>query len=233
MKTSQLRVRPPVRGIDFEQSLCYLRGLEAPWFYHDFTPPEIFYRAGSRPALEAFLERHEITSTPSLALAQRLTELVYQQITHYSLLGFSGRSDRGLCEEGLLLLGRGWCNEQARVLTALSQIAGMPARLIYGAMPNGKGHTLTEIQVDQHWLLIDQSANYLFLDRDGVPLHLPDLQQHSPESREAGVDYRNALQRERVKATDAEIWDELVPYGVVEDGLLLFSELGYCNYILH
>lgn len=227
------RVRPPVGGIDFEQALCYIRGLEADWFYHCYTPPEIFYRSGSRPALEAFLERHEVSGPPSVELARRLTGLVYQQIAHYSLVGFSGRADRGLSEEALLLFGRGWCNEQARVLIALSQIAGMPARLVYAAMPTGRGHTLAEVKAGDNWLLVDQTANYLFLNAEGVPLYLPNLQKRGPGSEQAGTDYRAALQRERAKATDRTVWDEIVPYGVVEDSLLLFSDLGYCNYMIH
>jgi len=229
------RFVPSVAGIDLEHALNYTSSDEIPreWFYRSFTFPRTFYRKGSRPALEAFLESRQCGHSGGREGAREIIRAVYETISHFSLLGFSGEAARGLCEEGLLLLGQGWCNEQARVLAALSQVAGIPARLVFCGMPNGQGHVLTELFLEEKWALVDQTAAFLFEDSRGNLLNLFDLECDHGAREEMRGRYRKALQDERAKARDAAFWDQYVPYGVVDDSLLLFASAGFCNYFIH
>ncbi len=230
------RFVPPVAGVDLEHALNYVSAEALPraWFYEHFTWPGVFYRRGSRPALETFLEKAGCQSgelTP--AALHQIIDTVYTSIAHFSLLGVNGNPGRGLSEEGLLLLGQGWCNEQARVLAALCQVAGFPARLVFCGMPNGRGHVLTEVFCEEKWTLVDQTAAFRFCDDQGRGVHLGELEEASPLRAQLSTTYRAALQAERSKAVDPAFWDEFVPYGVVDDPMDLFYSVGYINYFVH
>ena len=60
--------------------------------------------------------------------------------------------DRALPEEDIIESGWGWCNEQARVLVGLAQVAGVPGRLVGIYSSAGpKGHMSTELYVEGKW----------------------------------------------------------------------------------
>ena len=104
-------------------------------------------------------------------------DVVVQRMPHYILLGYNGAPDRGMTEEDLLQSGHGWCNEQARVLVALTQIAGLPSRLVFAQSRDSKiAHVVTEVYVDGKWVLVDQT--------EGLDLHSarrpPDQRPRSP-----------------------------------------------------
>lgn len=227
------RVVPDVAGLDLEQALNYTCGLPLPWFYTSFTYPRIFYRRGSRPKLEAFLLEHGIDGKKGREHVEQLVKAVHRTVVHYSITGKCGPSNQGGSEEAILQQKTGWCNEQARVLASLAQIAGFPSRLIFAGMPDKKGHVLTEIFVSDKWALVDQSAGHLFPDSAGNLLNVLDLSKKDHEALEAGKRYREALQRERARAADPEFWDRYVSYGAVEDSLLLFHSVGFHNYFIH
>ncbi len=230
-----LRFVPPVAGVDLEHALHYVAAGAIPrcWFYQSFTWPRTFYRRGSRPALEALLEAERCTGG-GVAELQKIIDLVYARVRHFSLLGIHGDPARGLSEEGLLLLGQGWCNEQARVFSALCQVADFPTRLVFAAMATGKGHVLTEVYCEGKWTLVDQTAAYRFADAEGRGINLADLEAAAPSLRGyVSQAYGAALRAERPKAVDPAFWDEFVSYGVVNDPLELFHSVGYCNYFIH
>jgi transglutaminase-like putative cysteine protease len=69
------------------------------------------------------------------------------------------RHELGGTEEHILRRGFGYCNEMARVLTAMAQIAGLPSRLLFVRQPDGGRHVMTEILVDRKWGFFDPSFN--------------------------------------------------------------------------
>lgn len=237
-RTAQRRV-PSVAGIDLEQSLNYLSADDLPleWFYRSYTHKQIFYQPGSRPGLEAFLQRHRISrqGKPTLEKIREIAAAVYEQVQHYSLVGRSGPGDRGFTEEELILSGEGWCNEQARVFCLLAQIVGCPARLVYAAMPEKRGHVLVEIWHGNRWNLVDQTAAYLFHAGDEKTFcNVYDLKHDEGVKASAGKAYLKVLRAERRKAPDKILWDRVVPYGHSgKNPLRLFHSVGYCNYFAH
>lgn len=227
------RFVPNVAGIDLEHALNYTCGVPLLWFYTSFTYPRVFYRRGSRPELEAFLLEHGIDGKKGREDVERLVEAVHRTVVHYSILGKGGPSDRGFSEEAILQQKTGWCNEQARLLASLAQIAGFPSRLVFAGMPDKRGHVLTEIFMSDKWVLVDQSAGHLFLGSSGSFLNVLDLSERDDEAVKAGKRYREMLQRERIRAADPGFWDRYVSYGVVKDSLLLFHYVGFHNYYIH
>lgn len=234
MKTPDITQRtvPSVAGIDLEQALNYTSadGLPLEWFYTSFTYPRTFYTAGSRPELERFLAASpEIAGGGSEGLAA-LVKRVYGAVRHYSLLGFSGAGNRGFSEEELLRSGEGWCNEQARVLCVLAQICGWPARLVFAGMRGGRGHVLVEVFHQGQWVLIDQTAAYIFRTTDGRFANVLTAKADAAKATGISTRYLAALQAEKEKTKNLKNWERIVPYGMVDDPLELFFSVGYCNY---
>lgn len=237
MKTKQIQDRfvPSVAGIDLEHALNYVSadGLPLEWFYSSFTYPRTFYQAGSRPELERFLSEGEEISRGSSEGLFALVQRVYENIRHYSLLGFSGPVNRNFSEEELLRSGEGWCNEQARVLCVLAQICGWPARLVFAGMRSGRGHVLVEVFHEGQWVLIDQTATYVFQTKDDSFANV--LTAKTASSDVAGISerYLAALQAEKEKTKSLKDWERIVPYGMVDDPLELFYSVGYSHYFVH
>jgi transglutaminase-like putative cysteine protease len=124
-KNIQDRFVPPVAGIDLEQALNYVdsEGIDLAWFYRSFTCPRVFYKVGSRPFLEKIVWEQTKPDAPPMDRLQACVAYVANRMPHYIRLGYNGATDRALTEEDLLRSGHGWCNEQARVLVALTQIS--------------------------------------------------------------------------------------------------------------
>lgn len=234
-KLSQIAGRyvPPVRGKDLEQSLNYMdsRGVPLRWFYESFTYPRVFYRKGSRPRLEKFLARKKVTGKPGLATLEKCVSALVQQMNHYVELDYEGVGNRGASEEELLFSGHGWCNEQARVLVALTQILGMPSRLVFAGMRSGKGHVVVEVFVNGKWALVDQTANHVFKRGDGTPVNVLDLKTNRQTAAAAGRRFKMALDAGRNAAVSRRIWDKHVAW--MDKPLDLFWQVGYCNYFIH
>ena len=76
--------------------------------------------------------------------------------------------NRNLDEEGLIASGYAWCNEQARLLCALTQIIGISSRLVFVSVRKGGGHVVVELLTSKGWLLVDESFGYLFINKDKV-----------------------------------------------------------------
>jgi transglutaminase-like putative cysteine protease len=222
------RFVPPVAGLDLVQSLNYVSAASLPleWFYTAFTYPRTFYRAGSRPELEKFLVELAPDAGPNLATVRALAAGLPPRIKHFCSLGYSGEMGRGFTEEALIASGVGWCNEQARVLVALSQIAGMPSRLVFA-----RGHVMTEVMIENHWVLLDQTLGFIFESTDGRLVNVADLASDAALYNDVSSRFRTELRANRETAVDKAFWEFIVTYGMLEDPLDILVD-GYCNYFL-
>jgi hypothetical protein len=230
------RFVPPVAGIDLEQALNYTDsdGLNLAWFYESFTYPRVFYKPGSRPYLENLVREHVKADAPAMEQLRACVALVTTRMPHYILLGYNGAPDRALTEEGLLQAGHGWCNEQARVLVALTQIAGLPSRLVFAQSRDGKAaHVVTEVYLEGKWVLVDQTEGLVFTRKDGRPLNVLDFRTDQDAWREADTLYKAQQKRNRELAKDKAFWDSNHGIARKEHPLELFECVGYQNYFVH
>jgi transglutaminase-like putative cysteine protease len=139
-----------------------------------------------------------------------------------------------MTEEDLFRSGHGWCNEQARVLVALAQIAGLPSRLVFAHSRDGKaGHVVTEVYADGKWVLVDQTEGLVFARKDGRPLNVLDFRRDPAAWREADALYKAQHARNRELAKDKSFWDSGHGIARREHPLELFECVGYHNYFVH
>jgi transglutaminase-like putative cysteine protease len=229
------RFVPPVAGIDLEQALNYTdtEGLDLAWFYDSFTYPRVFYKPGSRPLLERMVWEQTTPQAPAMVRLRACVAMVEARVPHYIRLGYYGATDRGMTEEDLIRSGHGWCNEQARVLVALTQVAGLPSRLVFAHSRDGKaGHVVTEVYVDGKWVLVDQTEGLVFTRKDGRPLNVLDFRTDANAWREADALYKAQHARNRELAKDKAFWDSGHGIARKEHPLDLFECVGYHNYFI-
>ncbi|MBI4025272.1 MAG: transglutaminase domain-containing protein [Verrucomicrobia bacterium] len=224
---------PPVAGIDLEQALNYVdsRGLPLEWFYTSFTCPRTFYRPGSRPQLAEFIQRQNLDHGRNVATVRAVLQAVNQGVRHACFLNRPVPADRGLTEEGLLESSCGWCNEQARVAVALSQVVGIPSRLVFASMKTGRGHVMSEFYMDERWALADQTIGFLFQTPAGETANVLTIRTAPALADEINAFYREALLATRPLAPNPAQWDESFTY--IHKPLELFHHVGYCNYFVH
>jgi transglutaminase-like putative cysteine protease len=237
-KPKDIRERfvPPVAGIDLEQALNYTdsEGLDLAWFYRSFTYPRVFYKPGSRPLLEKIVWAQTKADAPAMERLRACVAAVATQMPHYIRLGYNGAADRAMTEEDLFRSGHGWCNEQARVLVALTQVAELPSRLVFAQSRDGKAaHVVTEVYVDGKWVLVDQTEGLVFTRQDGRPLNVLDFRTDPSAWREADALYRAQHARNRELAKDKSFWDSNHGIARREHPLELFECVGYHNYFIH
>ena len=232
------RFVPPVVGVDLEQSLNFVdsTGLDLEWFYTSFTYLKTFYKKGSRPFLEQIVAESVNSTAAPLERVKQCLHLTGNKVKHFSNLGFRGPPDRGLSEEDLIRSGQGWCNEQTRVFLALTQICGFPSRVVFASCVEGGqpcGHVTSEVFVDEKWVLVDQTADFIFVDGRGKTVNVLDFKRDVKLRVEVDEKYHQALMRDRQSAKDAAAWDSMVPYGKSTTPTNLFTNVGYCNYFIH
>ncbi|MCX7424511.1 MAG: transglutaminase domain-containing protein [Planctomycetia bacterium] len=184
--------------------------------------------------LEKIVWEQTKADAPAMARLRACVALVATRMPHYIRLGYNGATDRAMTEEDLIRSGHGWCNEQARVLVALTQIAGLPSRLVFAHSRDGKiAHVVTEVHVDGKWVLVDQTEGLVFTRKDGNPLNVLDFRMDADAWREADALYRAQHARNRELAKDKSFWD--AGHGIArrEHPLELFECVGYHNYFVH
>jgi len=171
----------------FDQSIV-LHEDTADYIYSEFTPLDQPYQPGSR----VFLEKIVATVTDGLdndadkALALldwcRDIPVIYARGGGQFGEG-AGEPFHGGAEEEVIRKGSTMCNEVARVLGILAQIAGIPSRHVghmtmidYDDPQSGTGHGVNELYVDGRWAYFDIRGRY-FLKADGTFASAWDLLQ--------------------------------------------------------
>jgi len=228
---------PPVAGIDLEQALNYLdlRAVGEEFIYGHYTHAHVLYVPGSRPALEAAANEAVGSAQGGEQAVRALTAWVARRVRW---AGFfrrdTGRrlpADRAATEEQILVSGYGWCNEQARLFCALTQVLGWPSRLVFASNPeSGYGHVIAEVLLQEEgWLAADPSLGFCFF-RQGLPVRASRI-FHDPASRAFFGPVYTSLCRELIQdlgpdaATDFAMAAAANPL----DG---FTELGFHNFFL-
>ena len=165
---------PAVGGIDLEQSLNYiaLADVSLDFIYDKYTSGRLIYTAGSRPVLEGLAASLLGGITGKLEKIEKLTKFVAEKVPwagyYHRAMGHRLAYNRNLDEEDLIASGYAWCNEQARLLCALTQIIGIPSRLVFAGARKGGGHVVVEVLTSNGWLLADQSFGYLFVNKGKI-----------------------------------------------------------------
>jgi transglutaminase-like putative cysteine protease len=170
------RFKPAVGGIDLEQSLNYIAVADAgeAFCYERYTGSRLPYKPGRRPALERIAREATAGTNGPREAALRLNKWVAKNVAwagyHCKQKGKRLTTDLALSEEALVDQGFGWCNEQARVLCCLTQVMGIPSRIVFACDRDATyGHCVTEVLLPAGWLMLDQSFGYaLEIDREPV-----------------------------------------------------------------
>ena len=124
----------------------------ADFLYTRFTPTEVSYQPGTRPVLESTVS--EVTAGCStdrekvLALLRYVRDLAIQTRTGPC---------RGGTEEALMKSRPRMCALQARLLAALTQVAGLPSRRVGHFIG---GHAVNEVLFENKWAYIDIRGIY-------------------------------------------------------------------------
>lgn len=228
------RCKPPVKGIDLWQSMNFIdmNDVSRRFIYDCYTSSTICYVRGSRPELEnsvtGICRRIQDPFERVVSLTRYVSETARWAGYYEAEKGKRLRANRNLTEEQILDSGFGWCNEQARVLCALTQIAGIPSRLVFGSnSKNGYGHVVTEVLTPIGWLLVDQSLGFCFIKKKR-PANAWEVSHTAFIARYFEPVYRSLCQ-DLGQKLGIEILTRDFKMAVVENPLKGFESLGYCN----
>jgi len=231
------RFKPQVKGIDLWQSMNYiaLDDVSRGFIYDRYTSSTLCHVPGSRPMLESIAKKICFRIRDPFKRLVVLTTYVSEEVRW---AGYYERekgrrlpADRNLTEEQLLKSGFGWCNEQARLLCALAQIAGIPARLVFGSNPEGAyGHVVTEALTPLGWMLIDQSLGFCFA-WDGRPVNAWEV-WHVPLMAKRFKPIYHSLCNQLEETLGRDILARDFKMALAEHPLRGFESLGYCGYFI-
>ena len=131
----------------------------ADYLYSKFTPTRVNYEKDSRPFLEKIVTQvtAELTSDKERVLAlMRFVRDLEPNPQRKDL--FVGGTEEDIIKK------RAWvCNEKARALIILWQVAGFPARFVGHHIG---GHAATEVYFNNKWAYVDVRGLY-FIKKDG------------------------------------------------------------------
>ena len=141
--------------------------------YAEFTPLQQPYSPGSRPFLEAKVR--QVTNECVTPREQALALLDWCRDIPSLAPAPQGEPFHGGTEEEVIKKSSNMCNEKARVLGIMAQIAGLPSRYVghmipildYDDLKQGTGHGVNEIYLEGHWAYFDTSGKY-YLKTDGT-----------------------------------------------------------------
>lgn len=236
MRTIDTRYMPSVSGIDLEHSLNYiaLADVSPDFIYDKYTGGRAIYTAGSRPVLEGLAAELTGGISGELERIEKLTGFVANNVKwagyYHQAMGHKLAVNRNLKEEELIASGYAWCNEQARLLCALTQVIGMPSRLVFVGARSGEGHVVVEVLTSRGWLLVDESFGFLFIN-DGRVVDAYNV-WHNKKNREYfGPVYKRLCTGLTRKLGKALLKDEF-SMSQMADPIDGFEILGYHNYFI-
>jgi len=232
------RYVPPVAGIDLEQALNYidLDVAGEAFVYSHYTSTRTFYVPGSRPELEPIVARLAAGAPANLQTVQTLAEWLSQHVRwagyHQKDQGNRLPANQSPSEERLLDTRYGWCNEQARLFCALSQIAGIPSRIVFAFNRTRRyGHCVSEVLLgDGKWMTVDQSLGFCFAI-GSEPVQASRVYR-DPAARQ----YFSPIYAERCRNLMDDLGKEIhadFAMAASDDPLDGFASVGFHNYFIH
>jgi len=236
MRTIDTRYMPAVSGIDLEQALNYiaLADVSLDFIYDKYTSGRMIYTAGSRPVLEGLAANLTGGIADELEKIEKLTEFVARKVPwagyYHQAMGHRLAYNRNLDEEDLIASGYAWCNEQARLLCALTQIIGIPSRLVFAGARKGGGHVVVEVLTSKGWLLADQSFGYLFIN-DGKIVDAYNV-WHNKQNREYFKPIYKKLCTQLTRDLGKVLLKDEFSMSQLTNPLDGFEILGYHNYFI-
>jgi transglutaminase-like putative cysteine protease len=147
---------PTVDGEHFIDSQIYLCAATAGYIYSDYTPTTVDYRKGSRPVLEKVVDGLRLAGLGDFEKFLWLGRFV-RDLPDARGWDLGADAQNGGTEEELIANRVVVCNEQARLMVILSQVAGLPARYVGHHIA---GHGVTEVYVDGHWSYFDTRGRF-------------------------------------------------------------------------
>lgn len=156
---------PILAGVDRDHNLQMITYCKetAAYLYEGYTPTTVAYTRGSRPMLERAVDALTSRYKGPSAQVQAMVSWVVANLTHPVSIPGSRPADCNLPEEQLIERGWAWCNEQARVLVSMAQIAGYPARMCFLFHKNAPAsHATTEIFFHDKWVFVDPTYGCYF-----------------------------------------------------------------------
>lgn len=232
------RFKPPVAGVDLEQSLNYIRLADVgdAFMNQRYTGSRLLYVKGSQPRLEKVAADVIGKTSNALKKVQLLADYVAKQMPWAGIYehrtGKPCPVDRAMNEQQLLRSRMGWCNEQARVLCALTQVSGMTSRLVFGANLRKKyGHVVTEVLLPEGWLMVDQSFGYLF-EIKGKPFRASQIWNVASARKHFEPIYRD-LCAGLIDEIGMKIVRRDFGMAAAKNPLDGFSDIGYHNHFIH
>lgn len=148
----------------FDQAYVLSKDTQA-YFYSDAYPQTCGYVKGTRIHLEQLVDSLIAHCTTQREQALAILKFVRDIPVNY--FSPSGDVFHGGSEEEVIRKGSSMCNEQARVLIVMAQIAGIPARYIghmteydFDDPKSGSGHGVAELCVDGKWAYMDIRGIY-------------------------------------------------------------------------
>jgi hypothetical protein len=166
----------PASSVDavMQDEQLWLNEETADYIYTDFTPTKATYTKGSRQKLEEIVER-----TTRGCRTPRLKVIALMRFCRDIPENFPSPIDPktiffGGTEEEFIKKGSRECNEMARTMAVLCQIAGVPSRYVghFGQYLPGPeyfaGHGVVEVFVEGKWTYVDMEGGKFFIKPDGT-----------------------------------------------------------------
>lgn len=231
MRTIDTRYMRAVGVNDLEQPLNYIALADASldFIYDKYTSGD-----DSRPVLEGLVANLVGGINGELEKIEKLTGFVAEKVPwagyYHRAMGHRLSYNRNLDEEDLIASGYAWCNEQARLLCALTQIIGIPSRIVFAGARKGGGHVVVEVLTAKGWLLVDQSFGYLFINNGKI------ADAYNVWHNKKNHDYFKGVYKKLcgrlTKELGKAILDDESSMSQMANPLAGFEILGYHNYFI-
>jgi len=231
------RYMPAVGGIDLVQALNYINISESSldFCYDYYTSARLAYKSGARPELERVATRVTANCATVEEKVDALNTFVAKDVAWAGFFekrtGKRLTTNLALSEEKLIEQKAGWCNEQARVLCGLTQVVGIPSRIVFASNKAVTyGHCITEVLLPSGWLMLDQSFGYAFKMR-GEPVRAYDV-FNDPDKRA----YFEPIYKKMCDSLKKELGEELLArdfaMSMAPNPLDGFGAIGFHNHFV-
>ncbi len=176
----------PIGTADYDQkrNQVVLNARTADWLYRRPDPADYVCPAEARPVLHRIGERLRLDQLDEAERVRAILQYCYDGFRDDFPMPFGDEVYvLNAREEEVLKLGGGQCEDRARVICCLCQVAGLPARIVASypcidASQNYElqgGHALNEIYLQGRWAMFDSLVDLQFIRPDGVLAHTWDL----------------------------------------------------------